>query len=532
MFENIAAIDIGTSGVRMIKAKSTLNNFHIRSLSYESIDMRLPDKKEAAILALRKMLADDPVDGYRIISNLPMETAIIRSITFPFNEPGKIAEALPFEAAENVPFAVSELAMDFRPLWGGNSERGCVLLAAAKKDAVNSFIEIFQESGVTPSALGLEADALFSCYSRLGAIQDETAIQLHIGNSKSIINIIKEKSLCYTRASSVSLADIHKGIAAYLGISEAEAVNFLIKLKPDIVSASGFADNTGLKLSKQQMKKIFALIAETFNNLIEQMQLTIRAYRAEGHDDDFGRILTSGGGANITGVSAFLSRGMEIPASALPFVPEYRDPATNSLFHIPLGMIISYSDKKNGAVNFLKGEFIPGINAKTRKLYSLAAFFLALSAAALLINFIIILIAGSSSSSKYEKTLGENYMKYFGEKTAPPDPVAAAKEKLKKEKKEFDSLAAVIGESTPSLELMNDILSKFEQDPSFELKNFVINENTIRIDGSTASAQGIENFRRKIQQSGGIDSASINITSARNGNSSFTLTIKRKKETK
>jgi len=222
---------------------------------------------------------------------------------------------------------------------------------------------------------------------------------------------------------------------------------------------------------------------------------------------------------------------MGIPAQPLPFLDGYRDTKINFLLHSALGILLSYIDKKNKSINFLKGEFIPDINGKTKKIYSLALFFLTLTALVFIINFVITIITASSSASKYEKLLKDNYLKYFAEKEVPNDPIAAAKEKLKKEKKELDSINAVIGEKTSSLELMQSIFSCFEQDPSFELKNLVINETMIRIDGSTSSIQGINRFRDKLQQTGNFDSVSINITTSKNSTSSFYLTIKKKKET-
>jgi hypothetical protein len=243
-------------------------------------------------------------------------------------------------------------------------------------------------------------------------------------------------------------------------------------------------------------------------------------------------VILSGAGAGFMGAPAFISNalGLTSPAIRLPFLQGYNNVETNYLFHNALGILLSYINKKNRGINFLKGEFIPDINGKTKKIYSLALFFVSLTALVFIFNFIVLTAAGQSDSSRYEKLLGDNYLKYFSEKEVPNDPVASAKEKLRKEKKELDSITAIIGESSSSLELMQIIFSCFEYDPSFELKNFVINESLIRIDGSTASTQGINAFRNRLQQTGNFDSVSINITSAKSGASSFYMTIKKNKE--
>jgi type IV pilus assembly protein PilM len=219
LFENIAAIDLGATSVKMIKVRTGIRNFQIKSLSYEDIDADNPDYPAAAGAALKKMLADDPVSGFTVISNLPMEKAIIRNITFPFSDVEKIAEAIPFEAEENVPFRLEDLTMDFQALHSGRPDEGRVLLAASRKDTVNDHVRLLQEAGLIPVHLGLEANSLFSCYSYLNRVAAENVIQIDMGYTKSIINIIIDGRLQYTRSCGASVKSIISAMASLLKIS-------------------------------------------------------------------------------------------------------------------------------------------------------------------------------------------------------------------------------------------------------------------------------------------------------------------------
>ena len=534
MFENIAAIDVGTTSVKMIKVRTGISNFQVKSLSYEDIDPAAGSYEEAVADALAKITAEDPLNGYRIISNLPMQNTIIRNITFPFSDVNKIAEAIPFEAEENVPFSIDELAMDFQSLHSDNRDEGRVLLAAARRDDVHRYVKLLQDSGIVPSLLGLEANALVECYRHFNTMENETVIQLDIGGSKSIINIVKNGHLQYTRTCAASLNAIYSGIASFMKISDPEAVSIFNGLNIDMTALDNNIQREyykSLNLTKTQLKKIFSITTGVFENLVEQVLLTIRAFMVDNPGTEFSRILISGGGSNITGAGSFIAREIDLPIVAMPFLEEYREQRLRSQFPLALGMLLSHINSRGAHINFLKGEFIPDITRSSRKIYYLAGTFLGLTVLVLLFNLVLSFIMTSRSNSYYNELLGANYRKYFKEKDIPDDPLDAARKRLSRERKELESMTAVISENGSTLETLREILSYYKKGPSFNLKNIVINERIIRIDGSIDSSTAIDDFKEKLQQSGKYDSVSLNIKSSRSNEVNFNITIKMKKET-
>ena len=214
MFENIAALDIGTSRVKLVTVKTGFRDFQVTSLSHEDVDHSIEDQDEALRDALSRLLREKDLKGHTLYTNLPMEKAIIRNINFPFSDVEKIAEAIPFEAEENIPFKLEDLSMDFQPLKNINPDEGRILLAATHRDTIYDFLGIFKEFDITPVRMGLESNALFECYRYFNKIESESVIQLDIGHDKTIINMIKDNSLLYTRSISVGTGMIIDIIAA------------------------------------------------------------------------------------------------------------------------------------------------------------------------------------------------------------------------------------------------------------------------------------------------------------------------------
>lgn len=531
MFENIAALDIGTSIIKLVKIKTGFNDFQIKSISIQKLDPLAENREEELAKGLEKLFAEDSIQGFKVLTNLPMELSIIRTISFPFKDPVKIAEAIPFEAEENIPFGIDDLAVDFQSMKGDTPEEGRILLGASLKNHVHDYVTQLNRFDVYPVKLGLEANALFECYRHYNLIDKENVIQIDIGYRKTIINIVKDNSLIFTRSISNSVEDIYKKISSIQKIQHDEAEELVKNIALDLTALEnneqrGYYKHHNIK--KAQLKKIYAGTLEVVNDLIEEIILTLRSFKSNYDPSDFNRVLLSGGGSNIIGLSTVLSRELEAPVVALHFPEEFSDQIIRSQCPIVLGTALSYIRLKNSTVNLLKGEFTPDIVGESRKVYYLAGAFLSLTVFVLIINLIVSFIFTSKSNQDYQERLQKKYKRYFHERKIPDNPVAAAKKKLLKEKKELATIQALVPENSSVLMLLDDVLKHFTADTTFDLSNFVINERVIRIDGSTSTSTHIDSFKEKLQQSKIFDSVALNIRSSRKGVVRFRLTIKMK----
>ncbi len=535
MFENIAALDIGTSAIKLIKIKTGFKDLQIKSISIQKLNPVAENRVEEISQALSKLLEEDPIDGYRVITNLPMELSILRTICFPFKDPEKIAEAIPFEAEENIPFGMDDLAIDFQSMKSDNPDEGKILLGASLKTHVHNYVELLNSNNIFPVKIGLEANALFECYRHYNTVEDETVIQIDIGQKKSIINIIKNKNLQFTRSLSLSTGDIFKKIAAALKISYEETEDLLKNIALDLTALENNEQRGYYKqhnLKKADLKKIYNLAISSVTSLIEEIVLTLRSYKSNYEPEDFNRILLSGGGSNINGLSTILSKELEMPVVSLYFPEEFSDQIIRSQCSMVLGTALSYIRLKNSTINLLKGEFTPDISGSSKKVYYLAGTFMILSILVLIIHLSLSIVFTSKSNSFYNDLLQKKYQRYFRDRSAPKDPVLAAKKKLNKESKELEALKTLAPQDSSVLDLLDDALAYFIKDPDFELKNLVINERVIRVDGSSTSSTKVDTFKNQLQQSKKFDSVSLNIRSSRSGSVGFTLTIKKKIESK
>lgn len=531
MFENIAAIDVGSSSIKLVTVKTGFRDFQLKSFNYEDIDPDAEDHQAAVIGTMRKILTEEDLSGYRVITNLPMEMEILRTISFPFSDVEKIADAIPYEAEENIPFKLEELQLDFQSLKSNKEGEGRILLAAAHKDNILNFLSLLNETGIKPVRMGMEANALFECYRYFNKIENEAVVQIDIGNNKTILNFIANNNLLYTRSISVGVDEIIGIMAASFKIKRSEAVRLFQSLNLDLISFENNVQRDHYKtlgLTRQQLKRIFTAAQDAADELIEQIILTLRAMQVECGEIVFNRALISGGGSNITGIGSIIAKELDIPVDALPFLEDYREQNIRTQFPIAFGTMLAYINRRRSSINFLKGEFIPDVASETNKIYYLSGGFAVLTVLILIINFILTAVLTARTNAQYNKVLTEQYNRYFHSRPDSGDPITDARKLIAKERKELEGINKLIPDNSSFLDVLKDMLAYFPKDSNFLLNNLVYNESVIMIEGMAGASASIDAFKESLLKTKKYDSVTLNIKYSRQNEVRFSMTIKHK----
>jgi len=377
----------------------------------------------------------------------------------------------------------------------------------------------------------MEANALYECYRYFNKIENEAVIQVDIGHTKTIVNFIASNQLLYTRSISIGIAVIIRALSSMLKISLSEASRLFLNLNLDLTS---FENNEqrdyykSLGITRQQMKKIFTIAQDAFEELIEQIILTMKAMQVDCGEITFNRALISGGGSNITGTGTMLSRELDVPVDALPFLEDYKEREIRTQFPVAFGTMLAHLNRRRSSINFLKGEFIPDIAGESKKIYYLSGGFALLTVIILIINFILTAVLTARSNSQYSKILGEQFNRYFQSRPVTGDPIADARKLLKNQKKELDAIAKIVPENSTFLDIMKDVLAHFPQDSNFVLNNLVYNETVIMLEGVAGASANIDTFKENLLKTKKFDSVNLNIKYSRQNEVRFSMTIKLK----
>jgi hypothetical protein len=117
-------------------------------------------------------------------------------------------------------------------------------------------------------------------------------------------------------------------------------------------------------------------------------------------------------------------------------------------------------------------------------------------------------------------------MRYFHARQPAEDPIKAAAAMLNEEKKQLDTIDALVQPGDRVIDLMTDITEKFPGDPDFQLSNMVVNEGIVRIDGQVSSSRIIDDFKNRLLETGKFGSVDLNTNISRKNEIGFSLVIK------
>ena len=163
-------------------------------------------------------------------------------------------------------------------------------------------------------------------------------------------------------------------------------------------------------------------------------------------------------------------------------------------------------------------------------MYFLAATYGILSIIVIILYITSSAVMTSSTNQKYDEILREQYKRYFKTYPQTDNPISEAHKLLDREKKSIKNLKIFMPQDESLMDLLKELLAPFPKDVDFNLKNVVINDRIIRIDGSIASSTAIDRYKEQLNENEKFDSVTMNIKSSRREQVYFSMTIKLKIE--
>lgn len=240
----------------------------------------------------------------RVAATIPASSAYSRVMSLPANLGRKeLDEAVRFEAEQYIPIPIDDLYIDYS-LGAQTNESREVLVVAVPKKVINSYMRFFELVGLEVCAI----ETTISAASRLIAATDKTAttpsILIDLG-SVSVDLSIYDKILVVNGTVPGGGDNFTEQIQGRLGVNRAEADTIKMKY--------------GLSISKKQ-DEIKDSLKGQLDLLTKEIRRVVRYYeeRTEGKSK-IGQIITMGGGANMPGLTDYLTDTLRLPTRMCNF---------------------------------------------------------------------------------------------------------------------------------------------------------------------------------------------------------------------
>jgi type IV pilus assembly protein PilM len=232
----------------------------------------------------------------RVVIAIPASKTFTRSMTLPKMKPKDLNAAVQLEAEQYIPMPIDDLYLDHTVVSESDKEME-VLVVAVPKKMVDAYLLLTR-------LLGLEVVAIETTISAAGRLfiqaeqSDVPTVLIDLGSLSTDITIY-DKGLVVTGTVGSGGDSFTNLISEKLGVTKQEA--HVIKTK------------YGLGVSKKQ-KEITEGLKPVLDQLVKEIRRNIRYYEERSNTDKkIGQIVTMGGGANMPGLSEYMTSTLRLP---------------------------------------------------------------------------------------------------------------------------------------------------------------------------------------------------------------------------
>lgn len=314
--KRLVGLDIGSSSLKLAEVISNskghlLNRFVETPLSKGIIIDGILADAPALSLKIKEIFKLAKCGRKGIVTSLAGNSVIVKKVTLEQMNEDELRELIKDEAGKYLPFDnMDDVNYDFQILGENNynPNQMDIIIVAAKKEIVNSYIEAAAASGQNVEIMDVAPFVLETLYeANYEFDNDEIAVIINMGASTTGINVVKGGTSVFTRDFALAGNAITESLQEKYQITFEEAEKLKIEGNPNADEAS----NLDLKNS----------ILELAQPICTEIERSIDYFRSTFGGEDIRQILLTGGSARIHNLAKHLSEMLNVKTEVMdPFI--------------------------------------------------------------------------------------------------------------------------------------------------------------------------------------------------------------------
>ncbi len=301
-------LDISNSSVKVSEVEIDRGDAILSNLGFIQLpegvirDGEIEDPESLSNL-LKELWTRSGLKGKKVILGIANQKVIVRPIELPYMEREELDSALRFQVQEFIPIPTEDAVLDFEVIeefMTAEEERMLtVLLVAAHRDMIQSFVGVLQSAGLVPVAIDLKAFAL-----PRSLIKREVQLMEEAG---------EEESVC--------IVNIGAGITNIVILKDRipRFARFLLRGGNDFTSIimdrmnmdAGEAEE--IRTGKQVHEEANKILQQEIFNFVGEVRRSIDYYVAQTQERNLSKVILSGSGSKTLNLSQEMNRGLRIP---------------------------------------------------------------------------------------------------------------------------------------------------------------------------------------------------------------------------
>jgi type IV pilus assembly protein PilM len=264
---------------------------------------------DTVAVALKSLFAEHKLSK-RVRLGIGNQRVVVRVMRLPaIEDPKEMSAAVRFQAQEQIPMPLDQAVLEHQVVGGVPAEEGAtpqvdVVVVAARRVMVTSFIEPIRRAGLQPVGVDLSAFAMIRALADApladgsgepGQRPGEAVLYCNIGDVTNLA-VARDRSCLFTRVSHAGVEAVAERLAAARGLSAEHATQWLnyVGLIHPVEQLEGDAETVA---------ETRAALEEGVSALLDELRLSLDYYGAQESALPVGRIVLSGPGSAIPGLA-------------------------------------------------------------------------------------------------------------------------------------------------------------------------------------------------------------------------------------
>lgn len=303
--KELVGVDVGSYAVKMVqltegKSGHRLENLGMALLPHEAVADGRIAKPDIVADVLRKLSKNLKIKPGPIAASVSGYEVMIKKIEMPTMTEDELGARLRQEIAQYVPYQLDEVSVDYEILDVSKSRAKFmdVLLVAAKKEAVSSYVAMLRAASFDPVVLDVDYFALSNAFeATYGVFAEENIALMDIGASKTTMTIVQAGRPLFTRDLTFGGHSITHRIATEFETSMENAERIKLGLGSESVD-------------RVRLEKAFV---ESLSEWGTDVKRALDFFFSHFPEAKLHKIFLSGGSARVPGLGKFLEAELGIP---------------------------------------------------------------------------------------------------------------------------------------------------------------------------------------------------------------------------
>lgn len=307
----VFGFDVGHSSLKVLQIEAATGKKQDKVVGYGAIEFKpeaikngvIVDPEEVARQAYKLITGGlvGAINTRRVASALPVAFTYSRVVALPAMDKKDVADAVRLEAEQSIPVGIDQLYLDYEIIHSTPDGQSEILMVAAPKTVVDSYMQLFRLLDLEVALL----ETTINSVTRMTTHSDRTGVPTLIIDFGSISSdlAVYDQTIRVTGTADWGGETLTQEIGQALRVNDRQA--YTIKTR------------YGLNVGKKQ-KEIQQALTPVLERLMGEIKRMTRFYAERTSDKAaIQQIIILGGGANLPGMSTFLTDKLRVPTRLL-----------------------------------------------------------------------------------------------------------------------------------------------------------------------------------------------------------------------